>query len=1141
MVDSSSSFTYDLFLSHSSKDKITVRNIAKRLLEDGLKVWFDEWMIRPGDNIPAKIEEGLERSRVLVFCMSENAFGSDWSMLESGIYRFRDPLNRERRFIPLRLDLYPIKGSLSQFSYIDWCHDDDNIAYTKLFEACKPYEKLKQSGSQIIIEVNPIRKIKLSAKSDYIFPYSFNIKRKVVLTGGWDGEVRLWDIISGRLIRCYPDHLNAVNCVCLSEDLVYVLSGSDDNKLILWDFASGDILMSFNFHTGSVYGVIISPDNQYIFSCSSDMSIYCVDIDEDKIISRFYGHRKRVTCIALSPDNKNLLSGSDDHTLMWWDVNTGKCLRVLEGHKDTVWSLSISSDGRYALSTSSDKTIRLWDLHKGTCNKVLHGHDGKVWSVAISPNNQYALSGSSDKHVRLWDLEKGSCIAILAGHENDIYNVVWSEDGMHAYSGDSKGNICDWDLSNFNLNEDISTNKINFDVSVQLESSLNAPEQVQYTNAKVLLVGESGVGKTGLSKRLALNQYEVSDSTVGAWATQWKLPVSSDDGVEKEIWLWDFGGQSDQRLIHQLYMDETALAVLVFDGQKEDLFEILSQWDRGLIRASRKFFTKILVAGRTDASGLRFSKNEILKFTSENNFIGFVETSAKYNKGCDELKELIQSSINWNEIPCRTTEVLFKRLKEEIVSLKDEGRVLMRFKELRETLYLRLAKEYKRIEDDELHSVLSLLTGPGVVWELEFGSWILLQPERINAYAQAVIRTLQGDEYQRGCLLEESVLKGELQYESSMIRLESEEERFVLLAMHQTLVERGLCIRQSTEKGNLLIFPSYYRTERLEQKQCPAVLVSYNFSGFLDEIYATLIVKLHYCDAFKKDKLWKYAADFMTHTGKQMGVKMIRHEGGVGEYRLYFDSAIPTEEKIIFSKYVHEHLLQHAKDVERLRHYICPHCGEPVENRQLAMKRLNGWMEKSSTTKPTIICVSCEKRVPLWDEIEECFASPKTLLKLRLLQEQANRELDNESKERALVGEVISTVALAGQISREFNVSDHGIDMEIEFKNDENEATGRRLYLQLKSGDSYLYERMKDGKEIFTIKNERHIKYWQQQAYPVMLVIRTSDGQIRWMDITRYFHHKTEEGINNLKQIVFSGERFDVMSIRKMREIVISH
>jgi hypothetical protein len=107
-------FTHDVFLSHSSKDKTVVRELAARLKQDGLKVWFDEWVLKPGDSIPAKIEAGLEHSRVLVLCMSANAFGSDWAQLEAGTFRFRDPLNKERRFIPLRLDDAPIKGSLEQ-------------------------------------------------------------------------------------------------------------------------------------------------------------------------------------------------------------------------------------------------------------------------------------------------------------------------------------------------------------------------------------------------------------------------------------------------------------------------------------------------------------------------------------------------------------------------------------------------------------------------------------------------------------------------------------------------------------------------------------------------------------------------------------------------------------------------------------------------------------------------------------------------------------------------------------------------------------------------------------------------------------------------------------------------------------------
>ena len=117
-------FIHDVFLSHSAKDKAVVRPLAERLRKDGLKVWFDEWVLKPGDSIPAKIEEGLERARVLVLCMSANPFGSDWDQLACpavaserrrkagtcgrGNLPFRDPLNQECHFIPLRLDDAPI-------------------------------------------------------------------------------------------------------------------------------------------------------------------------------------------------------------------------------------------------------------------------------------------------------------------------------------------------------------------------------------------------------------------------------------------------------------------------------------------------------------------------------------------------------------------------------------------------------------------------------------------------------------------------------------------------------------------------------------------------------------------------------------------------------------------------------------------------------------------------------------------------------------------------------------------------------------------------------------------------------------------------------------------------------------------------
>jgi len=1154
----STDFQYDVFLSHSSQDKAIVRAVAERLRADGLQVWFDQWEIKPGDNIPARIEEGLEHSRVLVLCMSAHAFGSDWAQLEAGTFRFRDPLNKDRRFIPLRLDDAPIKGSLAQFLYINWLPEARQQEYPKLLEACRPPMELSAAEAEAARDHLAEEAIRLDTDSG-VCDYAFSPDGRRALTGCYDKTVRLWDVETGCCLRVLEGHMSVVFGVAWSADQRRALSGSDDNTVRLWDIETGCCLRVLEGHTGTVYCVAWSADRCQVLSASSDKTVRLWDIETGRCLRVLEGHGNGVPCAAWSADQRRVLSSSWDRTVRVWDVETERCLQIFQGHMDVVVPVVWSPNQRWALSGSVDKTLRLWDVETGRCLRVLEGHTDAIARVAFSADGRHVLSGSDDRTLRLWDIETGRCLRVLEGHIYRVQSVAWSADGRRAFSGDETGHIWVWDLSQ-SVAKERATAVGGRHIEVCIEDKIAvtdavtvqvAPYQVQYTNAKVLLVGDTSAGKTGLSMRLALDDWKPSDSTVGAWATHWKLPVSCAEGVEREIWLWDFGGQADQRLIHQLYMEDTALAVLVFDGQKEDLFESLGQWDRDLTRASRKQFTKLLAAGRVDAGGLRVSRTQVEAFAKERGYTQFLETSAKANLCCEELRQAIVEGIRWENIPWRSSPLLFKRLKEEIVRLRDAGRVLMRLNELRDALRLRLAGEGEPFKDEELKAVVGLLAGPGVVWELAFGSWVLLQPERINAYAQAVIQTMRADEHERGCIPEERVLGGALAYQSSMQRLEAEEERFVLLAMHQTLVERSLCLREHTEKGPLLIFPSFYRRERPDLVGHPAVLVSYWFNGFLDDIYATLVVRLHHTKSFERDQLWRYAADFKTLTGKQLGVKLTRRAEGAGELEVYFDPAIPVEEKIIFSRYVHEHLLQKGQDVVRLRHYVCPHCGTPVGNREVAMRRLEAWLEQKATDQaagrrtkagsgkakmPTIICSECEKRVPLWDEMEQWFASADVQQRVRGLQEQSAIVLDSESKERALVGEVISTVALAGQICREFNVSDHGIDMEIEFKDDAGEATGRKLYLQLKSGDSYLRERKSDGAEIFTIKDERHARYWMEQAFHVMLVIRTSEGEVRWMEVRDWLKRASDNGRKPVRQIVFKGDRFDVMGVRCWRD-----
>ena len=1123
-------FTYDVFISHSEKDKPAVRELAERLRKDGLRIWLDDWEIKPGDAILLKIQAGLEQSRTLVLVMSRHASASEWVTFEHHSVLFRDPTNQQRRFIPVRLDDAEILDTLKQFAYVDWRSKNDQ-AYEQLLNSIKPpARQLKKSakGKRDVSESENKNNQVLEGHLDQINAVVISPDGKTVMSASSDKTIRLWSIETGECIKVFKEHDRKVIGLSMSSDGQLVLT-NDTRRTSLINFTTHTIEGSFHWNQALSRGMALLPDKTKAILADWEGGLF-IWYRKPKSRDSFYEfgwHDDEVTDVITSNDGKVAVTAGRDGMIRVWDIERKFCRAKLFNHRDAVRGVAITPDGERVVSVSNDSSVIVWDLNTAEVLSALYGHSSAVTGVVITADGKTAVTCSDDKTLRVWDLQSQKCLTVYEGHTAGINCLSITPDGKKVVSGSSDKTLRIWDLSGFS---ELTT---------------------KYTNAKVLLVGDSGVGKSGLALRLTEDRFEPTISTDGAevtrvtdeWATQLKLPHdASTRDIEREIWLWDFAGQADYRLIHQLFMDETALAVLVFNPQAENPFDGLGQWDRDLQRAARRPFKKLLVAGRCDRGALMVSRESVEGFHAERGFADYLETSAQTGAGCNELREAIISNIPWAEIPWTASPHIFRLLKEEIVTLKDEGKVLLRMGELKQQLEMRLLQQAlqesagqnnpapaipENFKLEELRAVVGLLVGPGAVWQLEFGDFVLLQPERINSYAAAVMRKVRAHPDEIGSILEEDVLAGKLDYQD-MRRLPRDEEQIVLRAMHQTLVGRGLCLREQTERGPLLIFPSYFKRERPELGDHPAPLVTYRFSGMLDEIYATLVVRLHYTTAFEKDQLWRFAADFKTQAGQRVGLKMTRKAEGAGEITVYCVPGVAVETQVNFIRYVHDHLKAKDPEVQHTRHYVCGHCGTPVTNHETVRKKL-------IQGRKEIICVDCEKQVPLWDLIEEKFASEETQAIVRAMEEQARRAIDNESRELILLGHAFAIAGEAGQIFRPTPNSDWGIDGEIEFKNDKGEASGRRVYLQLKSGDSYL-EARKDGREVFKIPKSRHVEYWTAHEYPVMLVIRTSDGQIRWMNVTEYLNKQGKA----VKQIVFDGEPFTAASLWRMRDKVLS-
>jgi small GTP-binding protein len=751
----------------------------------------------------------------------------------------------------------------------------------------------------------------------------------------------------------------------------------------------------------------------------------------------------------------------------------------------------------------------VWNLQTGKCQATWEGHTETVTGIAITPNGKLVVSGSDDETLKVWILQTGHCLATLEGHKGHVHGVVITPDGQRIISTSEDYTLRVWELP-------------------RMDRLTDAPLGARYTNAKVVLVGETGVGKTGLAIRLVEDRWQITESTHGMEVRQLILPQlkdisqGTDTDIFREVWLWDFAGQPDYRLIHQLYMDETALALMVMDPQKDDPFESLGHWEKALATAAKRPYAKVLVAGRCDRGGMTISRKKIEQYCKERDYNGYIDNSAKTGDGCKELKTLISEQIPWDHLPWTATTKLFKILKDTIITEKNEDTVLVRVSHLQIMLKHRL----KDIEftEAELRSTVGLLAGQGLIQTLDFGDFVLMQPKYINNYASVVVRCARESTDEMGNVAKSDVLEGNLDYKD-MKRLGPTDEKILLRAMLQTFLDRSLCLEEDTQEGTQLVFPSYFKRDRPELPRHPEIVTTYLFTGPIDEIYATLVVRLYYTSDFEKDQLWKNAADFKTLNNKQAGFLLEKKADDTAELKVYFEPGVPEGTQVSFIKYIHEHLLKRAETVKRQRSYVCPHCNSPSANQDVVQKMIK-------ELRKDILCIYCEKRFDLIDSIEQKFASSEFLEKVRAMDEEAKRKLDNESLELILEGQAKAIAGEAGQIYRDVSRSDWGIDAEIEFKNDKGEASGQKVYLQLKSGDSSLYKRKRDQKEIFTIKKKRHAEYWQSQAYPVMLVIRTKDGEIRWMNITDYLKCKGP----NTKQIEFDGEPFAAESLCRLRK-----
>lgn len=166
---------------------------------------------------------------------------------------------------------------------------------------------------------------------------------------------------------------------------------------------------------------------------------------------------------------------------------------------------------------------------------------------------------------------------------------------------------------------------------------------------KIVLIGDSGVGKSNLLSRFTRNEFNLeSKSTIGVEFATKSIGV---DGKTLKAQIWDTAGQERYRAITSAYYRGAVGALLVYDITKHITFDNVARWLKELRDHAESNIVIMLVGNKSDLRHRRAVQTEEAMTFAESNDIAFIETSALDATGVEEsFRQILTGMVDMSNI-----------------------------------------------------------------------------------------------------------------------------------------------------------------------------------------------------------------------------------------------------------------------------------------------------------------------------------------------------------------------------------------------------------------------------------------------------------------------------------------------------------
>ncbi|SNB47830.1 metallophosphoesterase [Geobacter sp. DSM 9736] len=767
---------------------------------------------------------------------------------------------------------------------------------------------------------------------------------RILATPSSDRTIRLWNTDTGEVLHTLERHGKTVTCVAFDPEGQLLASGSQDYTVKLWEVSSGRLLRTLRRHKESIFDVVFGPKGQ-LASCSMDGSIILWDIVSGHANKEMDVSDGGLIAIAFDPNSGLLACGGNGGSVRIWNDqdNTLRSFEVIPS--GFVTGIAFSPDGSKIACVGSEGNIRLLEVATGQPLLTIEGHTSGITSIKFYADGQLLAAKGWDGVVTVSHCDTGALLAKIPAPTVGTSNLSGIAFHPHipllatvASAPDTSAKYADRVVNIWEL-----------DVGLLLGQTII--HKITYTSAKVVLVGESNVGKSYLAHRIANGTPPEAGEIKSTHGMKfWPLDperlcptAKAPLGQRRDVVIWDMGGQEEYRLIHQLFLHDTTVALVLFNPIRGvTSFKDVETWTKYLDKQlSGRAAIKLLVGAQIDEPCSVIDSNAVQRLCSEHGFAGYFETSAISGRGIPELCVATARAINWEKLGLTSRPALFQLIRDFIETKRKQGDVILYVADL-----LRLLGDQFSSEDEKkaVNAVTDQLATQGVIARSRVSTGepvLVLQVQEIERYAGSLILAARNNP--RGVPALELRVIAQANFSLPGIaeddRLPRNQEKPVMECTVQLMLEHGICF----EHEGLLIFPTLFAPTSFTtgQELLHAVSLYYDFAGAIDNIYASLVAWLVLAQDFGRVRLWPDRAEFEVKDGGLCGLRKVGRPGGFAHVDVYFETNTPEHLRKEFIDFVEDHLARHGVEIQEHLAITCP-CGHRFEEETLRQRIVRG-------------------------------------------------------------------------------------------------------------------------------------------------------------------------------------------------------